>query len=171
MHAPSGHVTVSTLQGLLKDGTLAGDWVLDPGKSSIRLKNKSMWGLMPVNGVFREFTGNGTIAPDGEVSGIVTVAAALARWQPSLVINAAAYTNVDLAETNAEEARRGNEIGPAVLANASAIAGIAERDRHADHQIACVRYRRIREQPLEVLLRERHGISQGHRRGRDDPGE
>ena len=52
------------------------------------------------------------------------VAAALARWKPELVVNAAAYTKVDLAETNIEEARRGNEIGPAVLAGACAAAGI-----------------------------------------------
>jgi polyisoprenoid-binding protein YceI len=76
MHAPPGHMTASTLQALLKDGTLAGDWALDRHESSIRLKNRSVWGLMPVNGVFREFTGNGTIAADGRVSGIVTVAAA-----------------------------------------------------------------------------------------------
>jgi polyisoprenoid-binding protein YceI len=33
-------------------------------------------GLIPVNGVFREVSGNGTVSPDGEVSGTVTVAAA-----------------------------------------------------------------------------------------------
>jgi dTDP-4-dehydrorhamnose reductase len=53
-----------------------------------------------------------------------TVAAALARWKPDLVVNAAAYTKVDLAETNVEEARKGNEIGPAVLAGACAASGV-----------------------------------------------
>ena len=57
-------------------GALAGEWVLDPRKSSIRLKSSSMWSLTPVNGVFREVRGNGTVFPDGEVSGTVTVAAA-----------------------------------------------------------------------------------------------
>jgi dTDP-4-dehydrorhamnose reductase len=52
------------------------------------------------------------------------VAGALARWKPELLVNAAAYTKVDLAETNAEDARKGNEIGPAVLAGACAAAGI-----------------------------------------------
>ena len=76
MQATSGQITAPALEALLKGGTLAGEWVLDPGKSSIRLKNKSMWGLVPVNGVFRELSGSGTVSPDGEVSGTLTVAAA-----------------------------------------------------------------------------------------------
>jgi polyisoprenoid-binding protein YceI len=35
-----------------------------------------MWGLAPVNGVFRKVSGNGTVCADGAVSGTVTVAAA-----------------------------------------------------------------------------------------------
>ncbi len=63
------------MQALLEDGTLAGKWVLDPGASSIRFKSRSMFGLVPVNGVFREVSGSGIISPEGEVSGTVTVAA------------------------------------------------------------------------------------------------
>jgi dTDP-4-dehydrorhamnose reductase len=48
------------------------------------------------------------------------VASVLSRLKPTLVVNAAAYTKVDLAETNVEEAQRANEIGPAVLAGACA---------------------------------------------------
>ena len=76
MNAPSGQMTAPALQALLKDGTLTGEWVLDPGKSSIKLLNRSVWGLVPVRGVFRELSGSGTISPDGQVSGTVTVAAA-----------------------------------------------------------------------------------------------
>jgi polyisoprenoid-binding protein YceI len=76
MQAPSGQMTAPALRALLKDGALAGDWVLDPRRSSIRLKSRSMWGAAPVNGVFREVSGHGTVSPDGEVSGTVTVAAA-----------------------------------------------------------------------------------------------
>ncbi len=54
----------------------------------------------------------------------VAVAAALARSKPDVVVNAAGYTKVDLAETNIEEARRGNESGPAVVAGACAAARI-----------------------------------------------
>jgi len=73
MQAPSGQTTAAVM---LTDGDLVGAWVLDPRKSSIRLKTRSMWGLAPVKGVFREVSGNGTVSSDGQVSGTVTVAAA-----------------------------------------------------------------------------------------------
>jgi polyisoprenoid-binding protein YceI len=69
-------MTAPALQALLKRGNLAGEWALDPRHSSIRLNSRSMWGLVPVNGVFREVSGNATVSPDGEVGGTVTVAAA-----------------------------------------------------------------------------------------------
>jgi polyisoprenoid-binding protein YceI len=69
-------MTAPPLPALLQDGALAGTWVLDPRRSSIRLKSRSMCGLVPVNGVFRQVRGNGTVGRDGKVSGIVTVAAA-----------------------------------------------------------------------------------------------
>jgi len=75
MQALSGQSTAPEVRALLADGALAGEWVLDPRASSIRLKSRSM-GLIPVNGIFREVSGNGTVAADGEVSGTVTVAAA-----------------------------------------------------------------------------------------------
>ena len=75
MQAPSGPVT-APVQALLANGALAGAWALDPGRSSIRLKNRSVWGLVRVNGVFREVSGNGSVYPDGQVSGTLTVAAA-----------------------------------------------------------------------------------------------
>jgi polyisoprenoid-binding protein YceI len=76
MQAPSGQMTAPALQALLKDGALAGKWALDPRTSSIRLKSRAMGGLARVNGVFREVSGNGTVFPDGEVSGTLTVVAA-----------------------------------------------------------------------------------------------
>ncbi len=74
MQAPSGQMT-GPLRALLEDGALAGEWVLDPRRSSIRLKTMTM-GLVRVNGVFREISGHGTVSADGEVSGTLTVAAA-----------------------------------------------------------------------------------------------
>jgi dTDP-4-dehydrorhamnose reductase len=61
---------------------------------------------------------------EANIADTAAVATALALWNPNLVVNAAAYTKVDLAETELEEARLGNEIGPGVLAAACAGAGI-----------------------------------------------
>jgi polyisoprenoid-binding protein YceI len=64
------------LQALLQDAALAGDWVLDASRSSIGLRSKSMWGLVSVKGAFREFSGKGTVSPQGEARGTITVASA-----------------------------------------------------------------------------------------------
>jgi dTDP-4-dehydrorhamnose reductase len=53
-----------------------------------------------------------------------TVAEAVAAAQPSLVVNAAAYTAVDKAESEPAEAARANATGPAVLSEACARAGL-----------------------------------------------
>ena len=74
--ASSGQATTPDLQALLKDAALAGSWTLDSSKSTVGLKSKSMWGLVPVKGVFRQVTGKGAVSPAGEVTGSVTVAAA-----------------------------------------------------------------------------------------------
>ncbi|MDX6420077.1 MAG: hypothetical protein QOG28_4697 [Trebonia sp.] len=71
----SGQIAPSALQELLRDGKLAGSWALDAARSEIGLKSKSMWGMMPVNGVFREVTGSGTVSAAGDVTGTITVAA------------------------------------------------------------------------------------------------
>jgi polyisoprenoid-binding protein YceI len=73
MNGPS--MTAPALLDLLKGGTLTGEWVLDPRNSSVRLKSKSM-GLIPVNGVFSEVSGSGTVSPDGKAAGTLSVAAA-----------------------------------------------------------------------------------------------
>jgi polyisoprenoid-binding protein YceI len=72
---PSGQLTSSALQALIRDGKLAGSWTLDTARSEVRLKSRSMWGLAPVKGVFREVTGNGTVSAAGDVTGTITVAA------------------------------------------------------------------------------------------------
>jgi polyisoprenoid-binding protein YceI len=73
--ASSGQLTAPMLGALLRDGKLAGNWTLDGTKSEIRLKSKSMWGLAPVRGVFRQVTGSGSVSATGDVSGTIAVAA------------------------------------------------------------------------------------------------
>jgi polyisoprenoid-binding protein YceI len=67
--------TPAALPGLLRDGSLAGSWTLDGARSEVGLKSKSMWGVVPVKGVFREVTGSGTVSAAGAVAGTLTVAA------------------------------------------------------------------------------------------------
>jgi polyisoprenoid-binding protein YceI len=76
MQAPSGHTATAPVHALLADGTLAGQWALDPGQSRVQLKSRVLGGLIRVHGVFRDVSANGTIWPDGQVSGTFTVAAA-----------------------------------------------------------------------------------------------
>jgi polyisoprenoid-binding protein YceI len=63
-------------QALLSGAALAGNWTLDPSRSTIGLRSRSMWGLAPVKGVFRQVRGKGTVTASGEVSGTLAVGAA-----------------------------------------------------------------------------------------------
>ena len=57
---------------------------------------------------------------EADIADAAAVRRALATHKPQLVVNAAAYTKVDLAETEVQAARQGNEIGPTLLAEACA---------------------------------------------------
>jgi len=59
-----------------------------------------------------------------DITDAAAVRAALARHRPALVVNAAAYTKVDLAETETEAAFRVNQQGAAIVAEACAEAGV-----------------------------------------------
>jgi polyisoprenoid-binding protein YceI len=72
---PRQQPTTSALQALVQDGTLTGSWTLDPARSQVLLETRHTWGLLPVHGVFRKVTGNGTVTAAGQVSGTLTVAA------------------------------------------------------------------------------------------------
>jgi polyisoprenoid-binding protein YceI len=50
-----------------------GRWALDPSASSIRFRQKMLWGLMTVKGSFSEVRGEGTVAEDGSVDGTLVV--------------------------------------------------------------------------------------------------
>jgi polyisoprenoid-binding protein YceI len=66
--------STATLAAQLAGGALAGDWTLDPGRSTATLKSRSVWGLVPVNGVFRDLEGGGSVSPTGEATGQLAVA-------------------------------------------------------------------------------------------------
>ena len=70
---PSGPLTESDLQALLRDGELAGSWTLDPDRSQVKLTTRHTWGLLPLHGGFERVTGHGTVTPAGEVSGALAV--------------------------------------------------------------------------------------------------
>jgi polyisoprenoid-binding protein YceI len=71
----AGQLTSAALRALLQEGKLAGSWTLDASRSEVRLKSRSMWGLVPVTGVFGEVMGNGKVWEAGEVSGTISVGA------------------------------------------------------------------------------------------------
>lgn len=72
--APTGQLTASALDEMLRDGKLAGTWTLDASRSQIRLRTKSMWGLVPVKGAFGDIEGGGQVSPAGEVNGRIALA-------------------------------------------------------------------------------------------------
>jgi polyisoprenoid-binding protein YceI len=47
----------TALLATLAEGSLDGAWTLDPSKSSVSLKTKSMWGLAKINAVFGDLQG------------------------------------------------------------------------------------------------------------------
>jgi polyisoprenoid-binding protein YceI len=60
----------------LDGAALTGTWVLDPVRSTVSIRSRSVWGLVPVKGVFRTVSGEGTVSPEGDVRGTLTVDAA-----------------------------------------------------------------------------------------------
>jgi dTDP-4-dehydrorhamnose reductase len=58
-----------------------------------------------------------------DIADAAAVAACFERFGPDIVLNAAAYTAVDKAEQEPDEARRANETGPLTLARAARAAG------------------------------------------------
>ena len=70
---------MTALQSLLADPGTAGVWNLVPARSSVRFKNKTLWGLAAVNGEFTDVSGDGQITAKGAVFGRLDVRAASLR--------------------------------------------------------------------------------------------
>ena len=64
------------VQALVRDGALAGRWVLDPRASRVEFRVRHFWGAVTVRGWFEQVEGEGTVGPDGTVTGQLVVAAA-----------------------------------------------------------------------------------------------
>src|SRR6266702_2810868 len=125
--APTGQVTASALQAMLKDAALAGSWTLDPARSAIGLRSKSMWGLAPVKGTFREVAGNGTVSPDGQVSGTITVAAASIDATVSAVDGDEVWLDAEVLVNRADFGLTWNQLGMASMRNTITVHAVFTR--------------------------------------------
>jgi polyisoprenoid-binding protein YceI len=67
---------MTSTQDLLTNPTSVGVWNVDPGRSTIEFKCKSMWGLAPVKGRFKEYSGDGQITDTQTVFGRIDIKAA-----------------------------------------------------------------------------------------------
>jgi polyisoprenoid-binding protein YceI len=61
---------------LITDRLPEGVWVVDPDGSEVLFKARTIFGLLPVNGVFERFSGEMTVDPDGSAHGTLVVEAA-----------------------------------------------------------------------------------------------
>lgn len=64
------------VQELLGNTTSVGVWNVVPDQSTIAVKSKSMWGLVPVKGRFAEFSGDGQITDGQTAFGRIDIKAA-----------------------------------------------------------------------------------------------
>ena len=64
---------MASTQEVLSNPASAGVWNIDPGRSTIGFKAKSMWGLAPVKGHFAEFSGDGQITDTKTVFGRIDI--------------------------------------------------------------------------------------------------
>lgn len=68
-----------SLSEFFSDPASTGTWTVDTDRSTIAVKTKSMWGLVPVKGRFTEFQGEGQLASPQTVSGRIAINAASLR--------------------------------------------------------------------------------------------
>ncbi len=73
----------------------------------------------------RDVPASGVTRVEADITDAEAVTALLAARRPRLIVNAAAYTAVDRAESEPDAAEAGNATGPAVLARAADAAGVA----------------------------------------------
>jgi polyisoprenoid-binding protein YceI len=69
-------VGAADLRADLARGALNGSWTLVPNESSVDLKAKAMWGIVPVKGTFGDLDGSAVVGADGAVTGRLEVKSA-----------------------------------------------------------------------------------------------
>jgi polyisoprenoid-binding protein YceI len=62
-----------SIQALLSNPASVGVWNVDPNRSTIGFRAKSMWGLAPVKGRFTEFNGDGQITETQTIFGRIDI--------------------------------------------------------------------------------------------------
>ncbi len=70
---------MASLSEFFSDPASAGTWTVVADQSTIAVKAKSMWGVVPVKGRFTDFSGDGEIAAPQTVSGRIDIKAASLR--------------------------------------------------------------------------------------------
>jgi len=61
---------------LVREGALAGRWVLDPRASRVEFGVRHFWGAVTVRGWFERLEGEAAVGPDGKISGQLVMDAA-----------------------------------------------------------------------------------------------
>ena len=70
---------MASLSEFFSDPASAGTWTVVPDQSTVAVKSKSFWGVMPVKGRFTEFSGDGQVTAPQTVSGHIDIKAASLR--------------------------------------------------------------------------------------------
>jgi polyisoprenoid-binding protein YceI len=67
---------MTTASELIANAKTGGTWTLDPGRSTVTFKTKTMWGLATVKGTFSDVEGTGEVTPDQTITGRLRIGAA-----------------------------------------------------------------------------------------------
>lgn len=70
---------MASLSEFFSDPASSGTWAVVPDQSTISVKAKSLWGVVPVKGRFTEFSGDGEITAPQTVSGRIDIKVASLR--------------------------------------------------------------------------------------------
>jgi polyisoprenoid-binding protein YceI len=67
---------MTNVQKLLNDPDTAGEWSLDPSRSTVSFTIKNFWGLVNVNGHFADVSGDGQVTGKGAIFGRLDIGVA-----------------------------------------------------------------------------------------------